>query len=139
MIPTPDSFASAAEALARARVPFHHHGRTRAGADCIGIALLAAWECGLDVHDFLAYERTPDQAVLLAAVAKHCVPEPWTCWRERGRLVVMRQQDSGPARHFAVSLGAGRIMHMRGHARVMQVEPRHEELVDSVWLFRGLA
>jgi len=40
--------------------PFHHQGRQPGkGLDCIGVPIVAAIACGLDVHDVKNYGRMP--------------------------------------------------------------------------------
>lgn len=40
-------------------VPFKHQGRSRAGLDCVGLIVVAARECGLNVPMLATYGRTP--------------------------------------------------------------------------------
>lgn len=41
-------------------VPWVHQGRTRRGLDCIGLVVVSARACGLDVPLLSRYGRTPD-------------------------------------------------------------------------------
>lgn len=50
-------------------VPWRHLGRSREGLDCIGLALLAARDCGLAADDPAPYAREPSSQRLRQELA----------------------------------------------------------------------
>lgn len=52
-------------------VRWRHLGRARTGVDCIGLVLLCARECGIDLPDPRPYEREPQGQRLLEGILQH--------------------------------------------------------------------
>lgn len=132
---TAQQFADAAASTRGAR--FHHRGRTEAAQDCVGPVFTAARVCGIPLAPFTDYERTPDEAVVLAATQERCDPREWGEHMLPGRVVLLRQRTDGAARHFAVSLGGGYAVHQESRARIIDLRENLEQ-IHSVWLLRGV-
>lgn len=49
-------------------VPFRHRGRSRIGVDCVGLALLAYKDCGIELPDYRLYGREPHRDGLVQRV-----------------------------------------------------------------------
>jgi cell wall-associated NlpC family hydrolase len=53
--------------------PFRHQGRTPGeGLDCIGVAICAAKELGVDVNDDRTYRMKPNAGLFLRKLREHC-------------------------------------------------------------------
>ncbi len=61
-------------ALSYLGVPFRHRGRTRNGLDCIGLIIMAARECGMEVFDQKVYGREPWRDGLRGHLRAHFGP-----------------------------------------------------------------
>lgn len=134
-MPTAQQFADAAVSTRGAR--FHHRGRTETSQDCAGPVFVAARMLGIEVAPFTDYERTPDEAVVLAATQARCTPRDWSEHMLPGRVLLMRQRPGGPTQHFAVSLGGGYAVHQETRARIFDLREKLE-LLHSVWLLQGV-
>jgi cell wall-associated NlpC family hydrolase len=132
---TAQQFADAAVSTRGAR--FQHRGRTETSQDCVGPVFVAARVCGIELAPFTDYERTPDEAVVLAATQERCDPRDWGEHMLPGRVLLLRQRPGGAARHFAVSLGGGYAVHQETRARIIDLRENLEQL-HSVWLLRGV-
>lgn len=51
-------------------VPWVHQGRSRTGLDCVGLIVISARNCGLDVPMLANYGRTPDYRQLKRELMK---------------------------------------------------------------------
>ena len=51
--------------------PWRHMGRSEAGVDCIGLVILAARRCGLEVEEPPPYQREPQGDALLQGLLRH--------------------------------------------------------------------
>lgn len=75
---TAEAFVAAARSYVG--VPWRHLGRARTGVDCIGLALLAARDVGIDLPDPAPYAREPQGTRLLDGILAHAermaTPEP---------------------------------------------------------------
>lgn len=60
-----------ARKLARAKVPFLHQGRTKAGVDCAGTIMVAGYNTGRFFIDIPAYGTTPDRDQLRDALRQN--------------------------------------------------------------------
>lgn len=132
---TAQQFADAAVSTRGAR--FQHRGRTATAQDCAGPVFVGARICGIEVAPFTDYERTPDEAVVIAATQERCTPRDWSEHMLPGRVLLLRQTHDGPARHFAVSLGGGYAVHQESRAKLMDLRDKLE-LLHSCWLLRGV-
>jgi cell wall-associated NlpC family hydrolase len=103
--------STAAEVIACARtwvgVPFLHQGRSRAGVDCIGLAIVVARELGLidETVDEPGYGRVPRGGLLGRALGQHCEP---IAAPTPGGLVLMRWRRE--PMHVAI-VGDGTLLH----------------------------
>lgn len=57
-------------------VPFHHQGRTKAGCDCVAIALSCAEKAGCEYEDWTQYGRLPHAGKLQKAFSNYGVRIP---------------------------------------------------------------
>lgn len=53
-------------------VPFKHQGRSRQGADCVGLLVMVARDLGLAHSDVLTYSRNPSPRKMLDSLAVSC-------------------------------------------------------------------
>lgn len=99
-----------AELLTWQGVPWHHQGRTRAGVDCVGLALAALAEQGIRPDVPADYHPSAVAALLLANVEASPLlerrPDGDT---QPGDVLVFRIYRQ--AQHLAVALGDGRMIH----------------------------
>jgi cell wall-associated NlpC family hydrolase len=65
-----------AEARSWIGVPFHHQGRTKAGCDCVAIAISCAQKIGCDYEDWTKYGRLPHGGKLEKSFANFGVRIP---------------------------------------------------------------
>lgn len=63
--------AMLAEARKLIGVPWVHMGRTEHGVDCVGVLLISAWRCNIDVPDVRGYGRAPDGFTLSHTLQRH--------------------------------------------------------------------
>lgn len=117
---------SALVAAARAYldVPFVHQGRTRAGLDCAGLALLAYRDCGVVLPDLKAYGREPFNDGLVGAITRAlgdpiAVAPVRTRQLQAGDVIVVRY-DINP-HHVAIVSdylhGGLAVIHCDGHTK----------------------
>jgi cell wall-associated NlpC family hydrolase len=99
-----------------------HQGRSRAGVDCIGLAIKVAHGLGLSTFDIIDYSRQPDPATMRALMAEHMesVASP-----QIGDVLLMRFEKE--PQHVAIVTDIG-IIH--AYAQVRRVV---EHRLDSVW------
>lgn len=118
-----------AEARTWLGVRWHHQGRSRAGIDCVGLAIKVGHALGLSDFDIADYSRQPDPAMMRSLLAQHMrlIGDP-----EPGDLLLMRFERE--PQHVAILTefqGAPGIIHAYAQARKV-VEHR----LDSVWKSR---
>jgi cell wall-associated NlpC family hydrolase len=80
--------------------PFRHRGRDLAGIDCVGLAILAARDCGWQATDLADYTRHPKGGLLEQMLSLNC-GAPVDDMRP-GDLVAMRFSKNAPIRHVAI-------------------------------------
>jgi hypothetical protein len=92
--------------------PFRHHGRSRAGLDCVGLILVACRDAGLlaalrlaDDYDVTHYSRYPASYALLAHLNAHLRPGDRTVPRA-GQLGVFRVGAGEPS-HLGILTDGG--------------------------------
>lgn len=88
-----------AEARKWIDVPYHHQGRTKFGADCIGLIVGIGHTLGFLPSEFetIVYGREPDGVTLIAEIEKYCtLVEYW----QPGDLLVFRIKSN--PRHLAL-------------------------------------
>lgn len=51
-------------------VRFRHRGRSRLGVDCVGLGVLAYFDCGVEVEDFRLYGREPHRDGLVGRMTR---------------------------------------------------------------------
>lgn len=101
-----------AEFVAAARgyigVPWVHQGRSMRGVDCIGLVVMAARDCGLDVDMRADYGRNQNYAQMKPLLIRHChrVGDPGQ------GIIVLFKNDS--LLHLAVLTGTGAVIHAFG-------------------------
>jgi lipoprotein Spr len=87
-------------------VPFKHRGRDpQKGIDCVGLAVLAAIECGWTVQDLPVYGRLPKDGQLeaqLAANATRICTNPTLDQLQPGDLVAIRFSPRDAVRHVGI-------------------------------------
>lgn len=101
-------------------VQYRHQGRTRFGLDCLGLVLLALWDCGLEIaHDTPTYSPQVDSALLLSALDPHT---EITQAIKPGTLLIFR--ISKTPQHLAIATGVNTIIHayQGGPMRVVEHE-----------------
>lgn len=108
-------------------VRWHHQGRSRAGVDCVGLAIKVAHGLGLSSFDITDYSRQPDPAMMRALLAEHMNAIPIDSALP-GDLVLMCFEYE--PQHVAI-LTDGGIIHAYALARKV-VEHR----LDSQWTRR---
>lgn len=117
------------QARALLGVPFRHQGRNRYGVDCIGLVVLAARACGLDVSaDRTDYPRDPVGALQPALLGR--LSEVTAVWWP-GDVLLMRFGNE--PQHVALWTGAGIIHAMARSGRVV------EHGLDAKWRRRVVA
>ena len=92
-------------------VPWVHQGRSSRGVDCIGLVVLAARDCGLDVAMEANYGRTQNYAQMKPLLIRHCVRVG-----DPGEGVVVLFKNSALL-HLAVMSGVGTVIHAFGPQR----------------------
>jgi cell wall-associated NlpC family hydrolase len=96
---TPSAFVSAARQLKGAR--WRHRGRKPWALDCIGVIVLAAKHCGLELRDEGGYGREPwDDRLRKACRERWGVPLPPEAARP-GDVVLIRWARGDPS-HIAI-------------------------------------
>lgn len=120
-----------ADVIAEARqwlgVRWHHQGRSRAGVDCVGLAIKVAHALGLSSFDVIDYSRQPDPVMMRALLAEHMDAIP-VAGALPGDLVLMRFEIAPQHVAFLSDIG---IIHAYAQARKV-VEHR----LDSQWQSR---
>lgn len=89
-------------------VPSRHQGRSRAGVDCIGLVVMAARDCGLDVPITANYGRLQAYFQFKPLLLGYCerVSGP-------GQGIIALFMNSA-ALHVGVMTGGGTIIHAPG-------------------------
>lgn len=88
--------------------PFRHRGREPfAGIDCVGLAVLAARECGWEVQDLPDYSRFPIGEQLDAQLRLNCgapvAASPRLSDMQPGDLISIRMDGpKGPVNHVGI-------------------------------------
>ena len=81
--------------------PFRHRGRDPVvGIDCVGLAVLAARDCGWDVQDLADYTRHPKGGLLESMLRLNCGAP--VSDMQAGDLVAIRYAHAGPVRHVGI-------------------------------------
>ena len=108
---------------------WHHQGRSTAGMDCLGLVVLTARDCGIEVADQFGYARQPDGHLLRAELEKQLerIAEP-----EPGAVLLMRFEQN--PQHVALMADGGDIIHAYATARKVV---RHR--LDDLWARRIVA
>lgn len=119
--------------------PFRHQGRQpHKGLDCAGLALCAAWDCGVQVPDFDGYGRLPQGAALLEQLALRC-RQVEASEEQPGDLLLFSWRRNEPA-HFAVA-DDGCIVHayeQAGGTIIQQLSRAWRSRLHSRWRFLGV-
>lgn len=119
-------------------VPYRHRGRTRVGIDCVGLAVAALAEAGIEVADRRFYSPQPDGVTLRAALVER-LGEPF--WRKGDAVELLQPGDlllmawNRHPSHVALTtpypLGGLAVIHSYAEAgRVV------EHRLDSKWTAR---
>jgi cell wall-associated NlpC family hydrolase len=129
-------------------VPFLHQGRTRAGADCVGLLVLVARDMRLRHRDLLTYGRNPNPRQLLEALSTSCerIDDPtrplsphevWACSRP-GDIVVFWFSGPGAPQHVAIRTERGMLHTWANVRRVVEhgLTDHWRERVHSVWRYQ---
>lgn len=137
----------------RKPVPFLHQGRNpNVGIDCVGLAVLAAQDCGFVAHDLNAYSRDPDNGLLEAMLEKNCGPRLAISYGTPALLAALRPDDivsidyKGETRHVAVvaenAHGRLSLIHTSSaHGRVAEspINSRWLKMITGVYRLGGAA
>lgn len=108
--------------------PFAHQGRQRGvGADCGGLLIGVARECGLTVPEPPAYSMSPDPGVIGYLLASYCVPVRRT---ELQPADVLWFAFAGEPRHVGLATDIGVIHAWAKPGKVV------EHRLDTCWLNR---
>ena len=92
-------------------VPWVHQGRSTHGVDCIGLVVLAARDCGMDVTMKADYGRNQNYGMMKPILLKHCnrVGNP-----AEGIIVLFKNAS---LLHLAILNGIGGVIHAFGPQR----------------------
>lgn len=120
--------------------PFLHQGRSPAGMDCAGLALLALRDCGHAPADMTHYGRRPWRDGLQQAVEAF-YGAPVRLPPQAGDLVLMANKPGGPPAHIAIVgdyvLGGLSLIHTRADVgRVVENRMDERELARIVAVYR---
>ena len=70
-------------------VPYQHQGRTRDGADCVGLLVSIAADFGIQIPYSTNYDWHPDRQIFLEGALQYCDPIP-TADRQAGDIGFFR-------------------------------------------------
>lgn len=112
-------------------VRWKHQGRSRAGVDCIGLAVCVRADLGLDHLDAAGYGRTAEDERMLDFCRQHMRPVAMA-QIQPGDVLVMAQADQ---RHMAIvaDYPGGGLSLVHAYAGVRSVV---EMRLDAVWRAR---
>ncbi len=131
-----------AAALEWVGTPYRHQGsRKGVGCDCLGL-VLGVWRevYGVTPEEAPAYARDWAEALpgdpLLAAARRHCV-ERMEGAALPGDLVLLRWRDGMAARHMAILIDPGRIVHAcEGRAVIVtRLVPQWRRRIAGIFAF----
>ena len=109
---TPDAqFVAAARTYIG--VPWKHQGRSRRGVDCIGLVVMAARDCGMDVTIEANYGFNQQYRKMKALLLQHCERQSGP-----GEGVIILYK-SAEILHLAVMTAEGTIIHAYGPKRAV--------------------
>lgn len=114
-------------------VPFRHAGRSRAGVDCLGLAIAVAREAGIAAPDADGYPRRPSPRALAEGLRAHMDRAPAGEAPRDGDLLVFAEPH--PVHVGVVEVdGAGRrwVIHAYAPARKVIREPLEGERLRRV-------
>lgn len=120
-------------------IPYLDRGRTVAGCDCWGLAMLYHAERGVTLPDFAdAYESAEQSQSVASVVAAHRADAGWLevspqDWAP-GDLLLMRMH--GHPCHVGVFVGGGMFLHtLRGHNSALQrlSDVRYRSRIVGAW------
>ena len=98
-----------AELLTWQGVPWHHQGRTRAGVDCVGLALAALAEQGIAPYVPSNYHPTAAAALLATNIDASPLLEQCSRPPQAGDVLLFQIRRS--VQHLAVALGPDTMIH----------------------------
>ncbi|UOF80038.1 putative phage cell [Caudoviricetes sp.] len=120
---------------------FHHQGRAPgAGLDCLGLIVVSAKSCGLDIIDRVDYDRVPDGVSLVAEISKS-LDGPFDKSAARLGSVLLVEFEKGLPQHVGFFTDIG-ILHALSFYPRRVVETRLDDAwnqkIVSCWELRGL-
>jgi len=126
--------------------PFHHQGRaSKTGLDCIGLLVISALKCGIELHDFITYKRRPDGRLLSILRNHPQLKEREIEDLEEGDICVFNDDKTGLPWHVAIKTNIGLIHAMTSFAskstkKVVEHEftDKHEKALCAVFELRDL-
>lgn len=129
------------EAMSWRGVPYHHTGRSRAGVDCVGLLWVVGEALGLRMHDFRAYDPSPNPAVLLREIGIGMDEVRDRSQIVPGHALMFRVSAHGPPQHFGVLVSKTTMVHaMSSVHKVVEVSIGRlwSRLMCGAWSFRGV-
>lgn len=123
---TNQAFIAAARAWVG--VPWVHQGRNRAGIDCVGLVVLSARACGLDVPLLADYSRRPDFARVKRELMRFGTRAGYL---SEGSVIIYRSSSSC---HMAIATDGDRVVQALSTAGRV-VETRINFVPSQFWNF----
>ena len=126
-----------------ADTPVRHRGRKPGKAlDCAGVVKCAAALCGIDVAEPPRYGRDPDPFALLQHLESVAARLVVATDAVAGDILLFGDGRGRP-RHFAITDGAGHIVHAEARARdgrviVQALDGSMRSTLHSAWRLRGV-